>query len=286
MRVVREHDVARFLERVGPHLRERVAENNLMLGLLADLARAGSLPGPATEDAKVAPVLLVVEGAKGVEAVALQTPPRAIILSRATDEAIGAIVTFALSTKLSLSGVLGPEETAERFASLWGTRAGHAAVLRIAEMVYELRRVRLLAKGPGKLRAATVADENVLAAWMHAFHREAGMDPVHDCLAFVRGKMAAGQLFVWENHVPVSMVAWGGRTAEGVRIQYVYTPPVERRKGYASASVAALSQQLFDEGSPRCFLFTNAANPTSNKIYRAIGYERVCDFRLYDFRAP
>jgi predicted GNAT family acetyltransferase len=82
------------------------------------------------------------------------------------------------------------------------------------------------------------------------------------------------------------MVAWGGRTAEGVRIQYVYTPPAERRKGYASASVAALSQQLFDEGSPRCFLFTNAANPTSNKIYRAIGYERVCDFRLYDFRAP
>ena len=32
-----------------------------------------------------------------------------------------------------------------------------------------------------------------------------------------------------------------------------------------------------------CFLFTDLANPTSNKIYQAIGYEPVCDVDQYGF---
>jgi predicted GNAT family acetyltransferase len=136
---------------------------------------------------------------------------------------------------------------------------------------------------PGALREAGAADEKLLATWSEAFHREAGLDPVADHLAFVRGKLRARQLFLWENRLPVSMVAWGGRTSQGVRIQYVYTPPPERKNGYASAGVAALSQRLLDEGSPRCFLFANASNRTANEIYRALGYEPMSDFRLYDF---
>jgi len=153
----------------------------------------------------------------------------------------------------------------------------------MAQLVYELEHVRPPATCAGRLREATRADEDLLAAWSDAFHRETLIDPIHDCLAFVRGRMAARQLFVWDNGAPVSMTAWTGRTAQGVRIGYVYTPPGERKKGYAGAAVAALSQRMLDEGSPRCFLFTNVANPTSNKIYQALGYERVCEFRLYDF---
>jgi predicted GNAT family acetyltransferase len=32
-----------------------------------------------------------------------------------------------------------------------------------------------------------------------------------------------------------------------------------------------------------CFLYTDLANPTSNKIYADIGYERVCDAIDYAF---
>ncbi len=39
--------------------------------------------------------------------------------------------------------------------------------------------------------------------------------------------------------------------------------------------------------SPRgggfCFLYTDLGNPTSNKIYVAIGYRRVCDSIQYAF---
>ena len=48
-------------------------------------------------------------------------------------------------------------------------------------------------------------------------------------------------------------------------------------RGYASAITAALSTQLLASGRRFCFLYTDLANPTSNRIYRAIGYEHVCD---------
>ena len=45
---------------------------------------------------------------------------------------------------------------------------------------------------------------------------------------------------------------------------------------YASAAVAQVSRLLRDSGERAC-LFTDQANPTSNKIYEAIGYRRVVD---------
>jgi len=40
---------------------------------------------------------------------------------------------------------------------------------------------------------------------------------------------------------------------------------------------AAASQASLDAGRRFVFLFTDLANPTSNKIYQAIGYEPVID---------
>jgi predicted GNAT family acetyltransferase len=72
-----------------------------------------------------------------------------------------------------------------------------------------------------------------------------------------------------------------GITPNGAVISLVYTPPEHRRKGYGSSCVAALSQTLLSRGHKYCFLFTDLANPTSNHIYQAIGYQSVGD--LYDY---
>ena len=79
----------------------------------------------------------------------------------------------------------------------------------------------------------------------------------------------------------MSWAGVGGRTPNGTRIGPVYTPPSERGHGYASALVAAASQAQLDEGLAFCFLFTDLANPTSNHIYQAIGYEPVTDIDAY-----
>ena len=65
--------------------------------------------------------------------------------------------------------------------------------------------------------------------------------------------------------------------AHGVaRIGPVYTPKEHRGHGYASRAVAEVSQLLLDRGV-RCCLFTDQANPTSNRIYESIGYRPVVD---------
>jgi predicted GNAT family acetyltransferase len=93
-------------------------------------------------------------------------------------------------------------------------------------------------------------------------------------------------LHLWEDGEVVSLVGAGGRTPNGIRIGPVYTPPAARRRGYASALFAAVSQAELDAGRRFCFLFTDLANPTSNHIYQAIGYEAVRDVDAYGFDAP
>jgi predicted GNAT family acetyltransferase len=74
-------------------------------------------------------------------------------------------------------------------------------------------------------------------------------------------------------------------TQNSSRIGPVYTPPEYRKKGYASACVATLSQQLLNQGYQACYLYTDLANPTSNHIYKTIGYQPVCDWNIYQFKS-
>jgi predicted GNAT family acetyltransferase len=60
------------------------------------------------------------------------------------------------------------------------------------------------------------------------------------------------------------------------RVGPVYTPPAERGRGWASNAVAEVSHRIQAEGARVC-LFTDQANPTSNKIYAALGYRPVVE---------
>ena len=86
-------------------------------------------------------------------------------------------------------------------------------------------------------------------------------------------------LHVWDDGgAPVCLV--GVRpAADGVAaIAPVYTPPPLRRRGYAGSAVAAASRLLLADGADVCMLFTDLANPTSNKIYAEVGYRRFADW--------
>ena len=82
---------------------------------------------------------------------------------------------------------------------------------------------------------------------------------------------------------PVSLTGAGGLTPNGIRVGPVYTPREDRGRGYASNLVARVSQELLDSGRTFVFLFTDLSNPTSNKIYQAIGYEPVSDVDEWEF---
>jgi predicted GNAT family acetyltransferase len=134
---------------------------------------------------------------------------------------------------------------------------------------------------PGIVRIAGPADRDLLVGWMQAFLREALPNSnLAEAGAMVDSALQTGtRIFhVWEvDGRPVSVAGITGPTPNGIRLGPVYTPPEDRGHGFASAVTAAASQTQLDAGRRFVFLFTDLANPTSNKIYQAIGYEAVID---------
>ena len=123
-------------------------------------------------------------------------------------------------------------------------------------------------------------------AWFRAFHADA---------AEQAGRLEpdGGELFEEEDiahgspragsgcgrtgsRTPVSLVGFNAPSLGVARVGPVYTPGAHRGHGYASVLTAHVSRLLRDSGHRVC-LFTDQANPTSNKIYAAIGYEPVVD---------
>ncbi|MBI3516317.1 MAG: GNAT family N-acetyltransferase, partial [Proteobacteria bacterium] len=99
-------------------------------------------------------------------------------------------------------------------------------------------------------------------------------------LQFTRGKVRRSEQFIWEcRGNPVVFAGFSPTGVSGARVGPVITIPTERRKGFASAAVAALSQRLLDDGHAWCGLFADVENLESNRIYQRLGYRETCRFR-------
>ena|SRR6266849_594786 len=117
--------------------------------------------------------------------------------------------------------------------------------------------------------------------WTRAFQAEVG-EPADDADVRVDRGLAAGNLWLWDHGEAMSMAVSRGPVEGVVRVAGVYTPAGKRKRGYAEACVYALSQRLREAGF-RCILYTDLANPTSNSIYRRIGYRAVAEVLRYRF---
>ena len=283
-RLERPADVRAFLEAAGAFLAAREAEHNLMLGICTNLK--------TRPYGKEPPYFAVVSDSDRVVAAALRTPPFNLVLSMVDEpEALRMLADDAVRRYPELPGVLGEKSVARDFVELWKTLTGASARLKTAERNFECTRVIPPRAVGGRLRAARRDDRETLAVWLAAFTLEALGEtaPLEDARrvadAWLEGRER--RMFFWEDGGdPVSMCGVSGETQSGIRIGAVYTPPELRGRGYASACVAAVTQAELDGGRRFCFLFTDLANPTSNKIYQAIGYEPVCDVDEDRFERP
>lgn len=231
------------------------------------------------------------DGDPEIALAALRTPPHNLILCEPTDiRALGVLVEHLAGTAgpEGLPGVLGPEHAARAFAHAWSERMGVVARLAVGQRIYRCTDVSAPEGVRGSLRSVTATDRPLIRAWLQAFHDEALPGMPFDAEAQTDRWLAVPErpLYLWELEAqPVAMVGAAGPTPNGIRIVAVYTPPEHRRRGYASAAVAELTQRLLDDGRAFCTLFTDLANPTSNKIYQRIGYRSILDFPLYLFDA-
>lgn len=277
--------VDEFLAAAGRFLEEREAEHNLLFGISSHIR---SVPELFADDP---PAYATVRNEEGqVVAASLRTPPHNQVLSCVDEpDAVDALVAGLRDQPLP--GVVGPTDASRRFAATWTRVTGQPARLEIAERTFRLQRV-IPPEWPasGSWRNVDSGDRDLIARWLVDFFAEAMPEaaPIPDPLATAdRWVARVGRIgYVWEDGGDVvSLVGAGGETPHGIRIGPVYTPPDRRGRGYASSLTAAASQDQLDRGRQFVFLFTDLANPTSNKIYQAIGYEAVCDVDQYRFGA-
>ncbi|MGI2902976.1 GNAT family N-acetyltransferase [Tolypothrix sp. VBCCA 56010] len=282
MKVYRYQDANQFYDRVKDYLLRDEALHNRLLVLCHSL-----IHNPEAFEEK--PLLATVEVEGDIVAVAIRTRLRNLLLSKIQDfGAIEAIAQNLHLTENSLAEVNAPNAEAKAFAETWRSLTSQSYEIKMALRAFQLKQVEKISQATGELRQATESDtlteslreRELLIDWFEAFVVEALGIAATNTERAVERHLQRGTAYLWEDETPVSMACHVGITPNGAAISVVYTPPEHRRKGYASSCVAALSQILLSRGHKYCFLFTDLANPTSNHIYQAIGYQSVGD--LYD----
>lgn len=272
IKIAYSDDPATVLSSAGEFLAAQPVLHNLILTLL-EIRVAQREPGR---------YWVATEGGKTV-GVVLQSPLTfAATLTPMEPGVIVAMVNAIAEANVTLPGVNGEAATAASFAGQWSERCKSAATPFQGNRIYELLEAGEALDIRGKVRQAAPKDRGLMIQWTRAFQTEVGED-ASDAELRVDRELAAGQIWLWDVDGETMSMAVNRKPVERVaRVAGVYTPSGKRRHGYAEACVHGLSNQLRQAGY-RCMLYTDLANPTSNSIYRRIGYRAVGEALRYRF---
>ncbi|WP_307840521.1 GNAT family N-acetyltransferase [Streptomyces sp. G44] len=183
-------------------------------------------------------------------------------------------------------GVAADRDTAEAFARAWEKHAEVKATLDTRQRLYRLDALTPPEPAPpGRARVAAEGDLDLLARWYREFCAAVGQRLGMDAREWGKSRVSYGGVTLWEtpDGTPTAMASVTRRAAGQVRVATVYTPAALRGRGYAGAATVAVSRAALDAGAGEVLLFTDLDNPTSNGLYRRIGYRPVRDFAQYDF---
>ncbi len=281
MKVQSYKNAKEFLAHAGLYLAKDEARYGLILGIANALVRHAEHYGPEP------PWFCSINTGTKVNAVAIRTPPHMVILayfSGNIEIIIAELVKAVYKKYQNIPGVIGDKEIVDVFAKLWCEKYGVTIKSIMAQRIYRLLKVNNVPLVPGKFRIATMADKELISRWHHAFHVDIGGKERNEPENDITPVLKLGWVFIWEDGQPVSMALKTRPTDKGMTVVGVYTPPEFRGKGYATSCVAEVSRNIMQSGKEFCTLYTDLANPTSNSIYKRIGYQEVADSVEYTFK--
>jgi GNAT superfamily N-acetyltransferase len=217
----------------------------------------------------------------GPDALAIWTPRRRLLLGSMGEDQSRALVAHLEGHTLEGVAAYHPEVDAFRDAWLQGGTKRQAKP-GMTLISHDLPTLLAPRPCPGRARRGSRADLDLALRWQTAFRDEVDEGAPLPRREVVDASLARQELWFWEvDGVPVCYAGLRWPAPESSRIGPVYTPLEQRGKGYASALVYHVAQ--LGSSAQRCTLFTDAANPTSNKIYQALGFRPGPTFQEWDF---
>jgi predicted GNAT family acetyltransferase len=282
MRLRFSADVEEFAAAAQEFLDAAPASRNMLRGIVL-VARRGALSWNAP------PGFWWVEDGGEVAGCATWTPPFPLLVTTfpaaMADELLASAQERARAVDRPLRHVFGPRAEAESVAAAWTRSTGRPWAVQMAEYLHECDAPVAPPEPPGAMRQASVDDLDHWHAWSTAFEEESGVIVGDDMRRIVEQALREGRGFYWEDPqgVPVSMVGHAPPLPDMARIGPVYTPPDRRGHGYARRLTYEVTRTLLDRGLQRCALYTDAANPVSNSIYRQVGYRPIEEHAVLRF---
>ena len=173
-----------------------------------------------------------------------------------------------------LCSISGKPEFVKIFAEQYSRILGVTNKISLRMDSYQCQKVIKPKNVQGKLVKAQLSNMDIVVKFWVGF--------VFDCFGInvneekqiptVESMIKFGNLYLWEVENKIcGMVNIIHQSERYARINNVYTPLEERKRGYASAMVAELSSTLIKEGLTP-MLYADIKNCDSNKVYKAIGF--------------
>lgn len=248
---------------VKDFLHEKEVENSLMISLLTS--------GHTSEE-----YFYLAGYHDGVKLVLIKQGLH-LILAANDDDHLQDLADYIKRSGLTYPGVIGPRP----FVDVLVDHLDCSIRRLMSQRIYKLDALDDIRPALGYMRRAESSDLDDLVNWSVAFALEHEMKYDRDQIVKKRRKdIKDGVMFVWQNIEIVAMAALKRSVGRGVSIGMVYTPPLHRKKGYASNLVAEVSK-LALESNDYCCLYTDLSNETSNSIYQKLGYYPVVDSVMY-----
>ncbi|WP_085506344.1 GNAT family N-acetyltransferase [Thalassobacillus devorans] len=276
MEVKEYKDPKEYLHKVEPLLMKQEAMNNLPLGIAERLKKQ-----PAEAD------LITIENGGEVVYTLLHTMRNQWVLPACdTDQSVIEMAAcYLYDNGYPVDGIVGKAEGAAVFKDACSKKSKRTSYIHMKQLVYRLDQLEQIHVNGGKLKVAEESDKALIAEWLRFFGREAGERSImEDAETLAEHMVKSGSMHLWiVNGTPVSMVNQSRSTKHGATVNAVYTPDEYKRKGYATQAVWALTEKLLEQGYRFCSLYTDAENPTSNSIYKKIGYYPIGESVVYRF---
>jgi predicted GNAT family acetyltransferase len=280
MEIIYPKDAHSFLKISQKALEENEVNGNLILGISNALTKNENAYGTD------APFYSIAYN-NGVSIIGLMTPPKNLLLyehNNTDNNVMELFINELYSKNKYIPGVTGEINVAKSFMEKWTKISGCNCKINMNLRIFKLTMVEKYNRPSGIFRSAEKRDIEKIIEFITEFY--VSINEIVD-IGFVKEIAENGiknnDIFVWENSEIVSMAKKQRPTKHGMAVSHVYTPIEYRRKGYATAVVAELSQNILDSGKTFCTLYTDLSNPTSNSIYRKIGYYPISDSISYVF---